>query len=255
MTPKLLSAETIALYQQGCEVDIEGTRVNVSCDDVSLLLNHIAALEADNAALLEALGDISTRCETKELRQYSPDDANLAGKQQRVIDGVWDVARKACSEPHPGAAMLEEHSKEIERWQENVETLRGERDSERNLRAERDAALEALRAFVEGFCLTAEGAVRHQETKGQGGQQVGYHDHFASIPPSVTGHLRWWAREARHALDGKTAGLLVRARNEGREEARREIARARAKAPPGSMAHSLLLLADEATLASKESEQ
>jgi septation ring formation regulator EzrA len=43
--------------------------------------------------LEEALGEISTSCETKSLRYGSKDD--VLAKQRAIIDQVWSVAREA----------------------------------------------------------------------------------------------------------------------------------------------------------------
>jgi hypothetical protein len=87
------------------------------------------ATVADNAALLQALLDVA------EMRLSPPTLKAMAGKLK--------------TEPHPGAALLEEHRKEIDKWAENVATLRAERDTERQLRMEaaeqHRRALEPLR--------------------------------------------------------------------------------------------------------------
>lgn len=60
----------------------------------------------------------------------------------------------------------------------------------------------ALRAFAEAFAATAEAAVEAHESRGRGGQQVGFHGDFAHAPPSAVNRLRWWAARAREALKG-----------------------------------------------------
>lgn len=57
-----------------------------------------------------------------------------------------------------------------------------------------------LEKWLAAIADTFERAVRHHETKGQGGMQVPFHDDFANVPPSAVGRMRWWAREFRAAL-------------------------------------------------------
>lgn len=68
----------------------------------------------------------------------------------------------------------------------------------------------ALRAFAESFALTAEAAVEAHDSRGRGGQQVGFHGDFAHIPPSAVNRLRWWASRAREALRGVGSGGVSR---------------------------------------------
>lgn len=83
---------------------------------------------------------------------------------------------------------------------------------------EDEARYRALAAYVEAFVVTAEAAVRNQETKGHGGQHVSFHGDFACIQPSVTARLRWWAAEGREALAGLSE-VASHVRNEALEEA------------------------------------
>lgn len=61
--------------------------------------------------------------------------------------------------PHPGAALLDQHRKEIDGWTENVEALKAERDTERRLimEAQRGHHAALARARNEGL----ERAARH----------------------------------------------------------------------------------------------
>lgn len=60
-----------------------------------------------------------------------------------------------------------------------------------------------VRGCLAAFAETAEATVLHHETRGAGGQQVPFHGDFSSVPPSVVGRLRWWAREMRSCLADK----------------------------------------------------
>lgn len=85
--------------------------------------DHIAALEADNAALLDAMGEVSTTLEAKELRHYGPDDANLASKQRRIIDTAWAGAREAYGARRRGDALLGAHRKALEPEHQSTRTM------------------------------------------------------------------------------------------------------------------------------------
>lgn len=103
---------------------------------------------------------------------------------------LLDACGSFDSSPHPGAALLEEHRK----------------------------TLEPLKAVVVGLAEEMEAAIRERE-RPKGGQSVPFHGDFAQAPPSMVSRLRWWAREMREALAGRTSALLVRAKNEGLEKA------------------------------------
>jgi hypothetical protein len=197
-TLKLLSRED--LEKRLARIDAyaaargDGEPINDALSDVSA---HIAALEAVN----DALG--------KERVKALADNAGLvsllrlcAGDQNSADACLWcgnvpPIHKDRCpldltlEEPHPGAALLEEHRK----------------------------ALEPLQAVVSGLAGEMERAIAHREAP-KGGQQVPFHGDFAQTPHSMVGRLRWWARELRSALRGEVPRLLVRARNEGLERAR-----------------------------------
>ena len=59
-----------------------------------------------------------------------------------------------------------------------------------------------MRGVLESFIGTAEAAIRHQETKNKGGQQVPFFGDFHESTPSTAGRLRWWAKRMQEALAG-----------------------------------------------------
>lgn len=175
---------------------------------LSKVAAHIAALEADNAALFKALEDADHTDQCAFVRTFR--------SGARVSD--CDCFKAIEDGPHPGAALLEEHHK----------------------------APEALRAVVTGLAEEMEAAIRERE-RPKGGQAAPFHGDFAQAPPSMVGRLRWWARELRGALAGHVSHLLVRARNEGLEEAARVVESADDGVP-------LQMLADEGIRSKKEPE-
>lgn len=90
--------------------DVATTRISLLEDVLAVMTKERDAALADNAALVEALGDISTRCETRDLRGTAPSQQTLDA-QRTVIEGVWQAARDTAAQPHPGAALLEEVAK------------------------------------------------------------------------------------------------------------------------------------------------
>lgn len=69
--------------------------------------------------------------------------------------------------------------------------------------SERDAArveCERMRRVVADFTDTVSRAVEAHAARGKGGQQVPYHDDFASAVPSVLSRLQWWARTFSEAI-------------------------------------------------------
>lgn len=88
---KLLSPEELgaALYTVEC-----GERARDVADARAAIHGHIAALEADNAALRD-----------------------LLGKSTQVDPGVdhWARVGEVLNQPHPGAALLEAHAKALVR--------------------------------------------------------------------------------------------------------------------------------------------
>lgn len=93
-TPKLLSRERLAR--------IFDPRILAS--EKHEILGHIAALEADNAALLDRIGDgASVACE----------EETVATKECGDCGPCHD--RAILSQHHPGAALLEEHRKALAR--------------------------------------------------------------------------------------------------------------------------------------------
>jgi hypothetical protein len=176
-TLKLLSREGMAAIRSYVDVS-QGLHVEALKD----LLSHIAALEADNAALVAWINSWghAAFCPRTDGRS-----ATCAAKC---------AAKDVLAASHPGAALLEEHRTEVE----------------------------GLRAFCEAFAVTAEDAVANAE-RPKGGQHVPFHGDFVNLPPSGVARLRWWAREARSALNGEAAALLTRTRNEGLEKAATQL--------------------------------
>lgn len=95
----------------------------------------------------------------------------------------WDCHRV---EDSTGARLLQSVTREVAERYASIPALESE--------------LARLRAFAASFAETAEAAVRHHETKGQGGQQVPFHGDFAHLPPSSVSVLRKLAQSAREAL-------------------------------------------------------
>lgn len=117
--PRLLSKEELeAITERNA-----GERGSSLRGDAHSLLSHIAALEAANAAMLEALGEISTACETKDLRLVAPSKQALDA-QRLVIEAVHAMAARSRSWPHPGAALLEEVESKREAMTSVEATLR-----------------------------------------------------------------------------------------------------------------------------------
>lgn len=132
---------------------------------------------AEAAVMWEALGDASDalgdlRKTVHDFDQEGAHDEWRFSHVEGAVSKTRTLIERALT-PGPAAALLEE--------------VRG------------------LRAFAESFAVTAEGAVRHHETKDSGGQKVAYLDDFANAPPSVVGQLRRWAKQARAALEGGRA--------------------------------------------------
>lgn len=101
---------------------------------------------------------------------------------------------------------LAERVKEMEAFAAEASEEHGLTE-QRLTRAERErnearAALRSLAAFARSFAETAEAAVRHAEGP-RGGQQVPFFGDFGNAPPSAIARLRWWAREARAALESR----------------------------------------------------
>jgi hypothetical protein len=59
-----------------------------------------------------------------------------------------------------------------------------------------------MRGVLESFIGTAEAAIRHQETKNKGGQQVPFFGDFHESTPSTAARLRWWKKRMEKALEG-----------------------------------------------------
>lgn len=102
--PRLLSSERLAALKE--MRDYESTRVWREAPIIlEETLAHIAALEADNAALFEALK--TARLYVNALAMGSPrfdSDGELALRDE--LDG-------ALKQPHPGTTLLAEHAKAL----------------------------------------------------------------------------------------------------------------------------------------------
>jgi hypothetical protein len=144
---------------------------------------EVEALKADTAARRLVAAQMANVLFNVSQQPWVPEDVRVSMERVRK---EWDALG-----PHPGAALLEEHRK----------------------------ALEPLQAVVTGLAQEMEAAIRERE-RPKGGMSVPFHGDFCNAPPSMLGRLRWWARELREALAGRTSALLVRARNEGLEKAR-----------------------------------
>lgn len=174
MTPKALSAEDLATAMS--ESLSENHAIAVAA--ARRVAAHIAALEADNAALRLVGKEVVDTWVSTKTPVSQADDRRMALAVSRVLT--------ALDLHGPGAALLERHEKEV------------------------------------------------AELKAEVAKQI---------------------RSVQNLVGDSYRLALVRARNEGRTDAIAEIRRAKAKAPAGSMAHSLLLLAEEAACAMKEPEQ
>lgn len=54
---------------------------------------------------------------------------------------------------------------------------------------------------VQAFSDAVDAALKNNERRGKGGQQVSFHGDFASAPPSTLIQLRRWADELTSAAD------------------------------------------------------
>lgn len=89
MTPKLLSAEAMRRV-------LSRIRERCGADEADAIAAHIAALEADNAALLAGLRRLTWQCRDQHADEHQMADA-------------------LADEPHPGARLLAEHAKALVR--------------------------------------------------------------------------------------------------------------------------------------------
>jgi hypothetical protein len=78
----------------------------------------------------DARGSLSAWGRTKTREEVAEALESIGGMD------AHDRAVRVHAAPHPGAALLGEHRKEIDRWQESVDEVRAERDTERRLRME-----------------------------------------------------------------------------------------------------------------------
>jgi hypothetical protein len=225
-TPKLLSREELEKALRGVT---QADRPRAHLRD--LLVGHIAALEADNAARQRLGGQMANVC--FNLGQGATSFTEREREIMRDLQRQWDALGA-----NSGAALMEEHREALAAAERRHETTR----ATMHVREEALYADSNAKAFTQAFCETAEAAIQHAEAP-RGGQHVPFHGDFHNLQPSALGRLRWWAKCGRAALKGEAAPLLVRARNEGLEKAaakadataeraEQKVARERAKPRP-----------------------
>jgi hypothetical protein len=170
----LLSKERLARIFDG----------RILASDKPEILAHIAALEADNAAMVEHAGTerqmlflLYHRIKALGVHDATDSMIDAVTTVERWMDAVPDTHEK----PHPGAALLEEHRKALADMQHALEQQQGE-------------------------CHTLRRAFLHERHRADA----------AGAPPEHAYNARW-----AENLVADERKALVRARNEGLEKAAR----------------------------------